>query len=163
MRWLPFRSATSRTINPIPHQRRPAVTNASVIRLTAEPALTEPGLYQALFVPREPGGYITEALVIDGDGNEVGRAETGWTADPAAAEFKSLSPNRALMATLARQTGGQLLELSDLPRFADVLQHRPAPITETWTRPLWHQPVVFLFALLCFIAEWGLRRSKGLA
>jgi uncharacterized membrane protein len=146
-----------------PSPTAPAVTNASVIRLTAEPALTEPGLYQALFVPREPGGYITEALVIDGDGNEVGRAETGWTADPAAAEFKSLSPNRALMATLARQTGGQLLELSDLPRFADVLQHRPAPITETWTRPLWHQPVVFLFALLCFIAEWGLRRSKGLA
>jgi hypothetical protein len=27
---------------------------------------------------------------------------------------------------------------------------------------LWHQPLVFGFALLCFIAEWGLRRMRGL-
>jgi uncharacterized membrane protein len=157
------------SIRHIPNHHRdpapapPATNSTPVIRLTAEPALTESGLYQALFVPREPGGYIAEAIVIDGDGLEVGRSETGWTADPAAVEFQSLTPNRALMTSLARQTGGQLLSPADLPRFADFVQHRPAPITETWTRPLWHQPAVFLFALLCFITEWGLRRSKGLA
>jgi uncharacterized membrane protein len=157
------------SIRHIPNHHRdpapapPATNSSPVIRLTAEPALTEPGLYQALFVPREPGGYIAEAIVIDGDGLEVGRSETGWTADPAAVEFQSLTPNRTLMTSLARQTGGQLLSPADLPRFADFAQHRPAPITETWTRPLWHQPAVFLFALLCFITEWGLRRSKGLA
>jgi hypothetical protein len=35
-------------------------------------------------------------------------------------------------------------------------------VTETWTSPLWHQPWMFLFALACFLAEWGLRRVKGL-
>ena len=39
----------------------------------------------------------------------------------------------------------------------------PAPVTENWLRPLWHTPTMFLFALCCFIAEWGLRRWKGMA
>ena len=38
-----------------------------------------------------------------------------------------------------------------------------APITESYQTPLWHQPLVFLFALACFVAEWGLRRRRGLA
>jgi hypothetical protein len=149
-------------LNPDPLAPPDTPTSTNIIRLTAEPAWTEPGLYQTLFVPRESGGYVAEAIVIDGDGVEVGRSETGWTADPAAAEFKALTPNRALMTSLARQTGGQLISPNDLPQFISQIQHRPAPITETWTRPLWHQPAVFLFALLCFIAEWGLRRAKGL-
>src|SRR5258708_19530472 len=32
----------------------------------------------------------------------------------------------------------------------------------TLFRSFWHQPAVFLFALLCFVAEWGVRRWKGL-
>jgi hypothetical protein len=33
---------------------------------------------------------------------------------------------------------------------------------ETWTDPLWHKPVVFLLVLGCFLAEWGIRRWKGM-
>jgi hypothetical protein len=33
---------------------------------------------------------------------------------------------------------------------------------ESWSKPLWQEPVVFLFALACFVAEWGIRRWKGL-
>ena len=36
-----------------------------------------------------------------------------------------------------------------------------APVTETWTRPLWHAPWVFLLALACFAGEWLLRRRRG--
>jgi hypothetical protein len=37
------------------------------------------------------------------------------------------------------------------------------PVMETWTSPMWHRASVFLFALCCFAAEWGLRRWRGLA
>jgi hypothetical protein len=50
-----------------------------------------------------------------------------------------------------------------LDAFVSSLPQRKAPIAESWTLPLWHQPAVFLFALLCFVGEWGLRRWKGLA
>jgi uncharacterized membrane protein len=139
----------------------PPATNT--FRLSTEPSLSEAGLYETRFAPREEGAYIAEAVVTDADGNAVGRAETGWSANPTAEEFRSLVPNRALLADLARQTGGRILTLSDLDRFAEDVPRRAAPISESWSSPLWHRPAVFLFALGCFLAEWGLRRWRGLA
>ncbi|MEW6156106.1 MAG: glutamine amidotransferase [Verrucomicrobiota bacterium] len=141
-----------------------AATNAPIneIRLAVDPSPNESGLYQVSFVPRESGGYFAEAVVFDSNGVEVGRAETGWTSEPAAEEFRSLKPNRPLLETIARQTGGEMLEMSGLNSFVASLPHRKAPIMESWSFPLWHQPAVFLFALVCFLAEWGLRRWKGL-
>ena len=139
---------------------RPA---ASQVRLTAEPSLSEPGVYEATYIPRNTGGYQAEALVQDNTGLEVGRAEAGWTSDPAADEFRSLKPNRALLETIAKRTGGEVIPAARLEAFAKGLPNRKAPVTENWTSPLWHQAGVFLFALACFIAEWGLRRSRGLA
>jgi hypothetical protein len=136
-------------------------TNA--VRIMAEAAVNERGLYQASYVPRETAGYRAEGVVTDESGAEVGRAEAGWTADPAAEEFRSLKPNRALLESIARQTGGEVIPLSRLDSFAASLPNRKAPITESWTVPLWNRSAVFLFAIVCFIAEWGLRRWKGLA
>jgi uncharacterized membrane protein len=136
---------------------------ASAIHITAEAALSEPGLSQATFVPREPGGYFAEAAVTNAAGAEVGRGAAGWTTDLAAEEFRSLRPNRALLEAIAKKTGGELVSVNKLDDFARGLLSRKAPIMESWTSPLWHRSLVFLFALACFIAEWGLRRWKGLA
>ena len=138
------------------------VSNAPAIRLPAEPSTTEPGLYTATFVPRETGGYHVEATATNSVGAEAGRAVAGWTTDLAAEEFRSLKPNRALLETIAKQTGGEVVDMGALGSFASRLPSLKAPVTEAWTMPLWHQPVVFAFALLCFIAEWGLRRKRGL-
>jgi hypothetical protein len=43
------------------------------------------------------------------------------------------------------------------------LKVRRAPIQETVSKPIWDKPYVFLFALGCFLGEWGLRRMRGLA
>ncbi|HEY2953396.1 MAG TPA: glutamine amidotransferase [Verrucomicrobiae bacterium] len=135
----------------------------NTIRLNAEPALTEPGLYQATYVPRDTGGYFAEATVTNAVGAEVGHAAAGWTSDLAAEEFRSLKPNRALLEMIAKKTGGEIIVASKLDEFARALPARHAPIIETWSLPLWHRSSVFLFALICFVAEWGLRRWKGLA
>src|SRR5207253_7503412 len=78
------------------------------VPLSVDPAAAEAGLYQSAYIPRESGGYLAEAVVTDSTGIEVGRAETGWTADPAADEFRSLKPNRALLEAIARKTGGEV-------------------------------------------------------
>jgi hypothetical protein len=137
------------------------ITATNGVKLPAEPA-TEPGLYEVTYVPRETGGYLASAVATDANGAELGRADAAWTADPAADEFRSLKPNRALLEQIARQTGGQVIPVDQLKKFATGLPNRKAPITETWSAPLWHRSGVFLFALACFIAEWGLRRSRGL-
>jgi hypothetical protein len=128
------------------------------IELPAEPSSTEPATY----VVHQTGAYCVDAVVTQPDGQVVGRAEAGWTADPAVDEFRSLKPNRSLLEAIARRTGGEIVPLADLPSFVRHLPERGAPVTETETRPLWHQPAVFLFVLGCFITDWGIRRWKGL-
>jgi uncharacterized membrane protein len=145
------------------HVRAIGQSATNVIRLTAEPAAAQAGVYETIYVPRDTGGYHAEAVVTDATGMEVGRAESGWTSDPAADEFRSLKPNRALLEAIAKKTGGEVITTSALESFAKGLPNRKAPITESSTSPLWHQAAVFLFALACFVAEWGLRRWKGLA
>jgi hypothetical protein len=140
-----------------------AGADTNKITLGAEPSAGESGVYQTTYVGRETGAYLAEAVVSDESGAELGRAQAAWSSDLAAEEFKSLKPNRALLEQLARNTGGRVLAPDDLEKFARQLRHEKVPVMETWTSPMWHRASVFLFALLCFAAEWGLRRWRGLA
>jgi len=135
-------------------------------QLTAAPVLTESGLFEATYVPRVSGGYVARVVVADAHGANLGDAQAGWTVDLETREFQSVRANRPLLEKIARQTGGRLVELDDLDKFARDLPHRDVPISDVWVRPLWDLPgvlpAVFLFAVVCLIAEWGLRRWKGL-
>ncbi len=139
-----------------------AAAAVSSIRLEAEPALSEPGLYQATYVPRHTGGYKAMATVKNYAGAELGRGEAGWSSDLAAEEFRSLVPNVALLEEIARKSGGHVVAIDDLKSFAGKLPQLQAPVMETWSYPAWHNPLLFAFALGCLLAEWGLRRWKGL-
>ncbi len=135
-------------------------TNALVIQ--AEASTTTPGLYQATFAPRSAAGYRARAVVHRAEGAEVGRAQVGWSHDPAAEEFKSLVPNRRLLELLASHTGGRVIPGNELDSFAKALPQHAAPVMESWARPVWHTPFLFAFALACLVGEWGIRRTKGL-
>lgn len=137
-----------------------AATNS--LRLQAEPSSGEAGLYEATYLPRATGGYRATASATNTVGVEVGRAEAGWSTDLAAEEFRSLTPNVARLETIARRTGGEIIPATRLEAFARNLPHRRAPVMEAWTSPLWHTPAMFAFALACLLAEWGLRRWKGM-
>jgi len=136
------------------------------VQLTAEPAMTESGLFEASYVPRKSGGYLAQATVTDANGTELDQATAGWAVDLEAREFQSVKTNRPLLERIARQTGGRLVEVDQLNHFADRLPHREVPITEVWTKPLWDLPgvlpAVFLFVVTCFVVEWALRRRKGM-
>ena len=153
-------AGVSLEIQPVLPTTTGGATNS--IRLQAEPAASEPGLYQARYVPRLTSGYRASAYVTNNLGAEVGRAEVGWSTDLAADEFRSLTPNVALLESIARKTGGELVAANTLEDFVRNLPRRHAPIMEAWTFPLWHTSAMFAFALACLVGEWGLRRWKGL-
>jgi uncharacterized membrane protein len=139
-----------------------AAQSTNALHLAATPDAAEAGLYTASCAARDTGAYLAEAIIRDAKGGEIGRAQTGWSCDPAAREFAALRPNRALLAEMAQKTGGEIISANDLANFTKNLPSRKAPIHEIKTRPAWHQPWLFAFALGCFIIEWGLRRWKGL-
>jgi hypothetical protein len=132
------------------------------VDLRAEPDARQAGRYEAVYVPRQPGAYRAQVMAAAPDGSDVGQAQAGWTSDPAAEEFRALQPNAELLNRIARATGGQVVPAADLPSFVASLPTRHAQITEPYILPLWHQSWVFLLAILCLTAEWGLRRWRGL-
>jgi hypothetical protein len=153
-------AAVSVEVQPLPT----AMTNSAPapLRLRADPSLKEPGLYEAVYVPRGTGGYLARAIATNSVGIEVGRAEAGWATDLAADEFRSLQPNFALLQEIARRTGGELTSPTQLEQFARRLPARKAPLMEDSTSPAWHTPAMLAFSLACFVGEWGLRRWKGM-
>lgn len=141
----------------------PTAEGTPPVLMPAEPSSSEAGLFEATFIPRVSGGYRVEATVEGEDGKVAGVAQTGWSTNLAASEFRDLRPNVAALERLAKQTGGRVVKAEELPNLVRDLPSERVPIMETWTQPLWHTPWVMLAALLCFVLEWGLRRRSGLA
>ncbi|MBI5690322.1 MAG: hypothetical protein HZC55_09485 [Verrucomicrobia bacterium] len=139
-----------------------AGAGGATLKLEAEASTGEPGLYQVTYVPRQTGGFRAVATVKNQAGNDLGRGETGWSTDLAAEEFRSLVPNVALLEEIARKTGGEVVAVGDLEKFVRRLPELKAPVMETWSYPAWHTPLMFGFALACLLAEWGLRRWRGM-
>jgi len=161
-------SAKNERFEPMDHARvtlaiAPTNPGTPPVILPAEPSATEAGVFEATYVPRMSGGYRVEATVGGDDGKVAGVAQTGWTTNLAATEYRDLRPNRAAMELIAKRTGGRVLKPDELADFVRELPNEKVPVTETWTQPLWHTPWVMLAALLCFMLEWGLRRRNGLA
>ena len=155
-------AAVSVAVEPVLFDAAPGAPAGGPLRLQAEPSLSEPGLYETTYVPRLTGGFKATASVTNSTGGEVGRAEAGWSTDLGAEEFRSLVPNVALLESIARKTGGEVIAAGKLDEFVRSLPTRRAPVMEAWSQPLWHTPAMFALALACLVAEWGLRRWKGL-
>ena len=136
--------------------------DGKTIELTGEPSANEPGLYVANFVSSEPGAYCAKVSAISDDGSEIESREAGWVSDPDSEEFQSLEPNRQFLDSLAKRSGGEVLELDGLDAFVNGLEHREVPITETRSLPWWHRWTIFAFAIGLLVGEWGIRRLKGL-
>jgi hypothetical protein len=137
--------------------------DGEVARFAATPAASEAGTYEASFLPRKTGGYRVRARVTERDGSPLGEAESGWALDLEADEHRSIRANPALLETIARQTGGQMVRMDELKAFARELPRRSAPIAEPRSRPLWHNWPVLLAAIACLAGEWAIRRRRGLA
>ena len=137
------------------------------IRLTAQPDDSEPGVYQATFIPRQAGAFRVKVAATGPDGAEVGESEAGWTAEPDRLEFQQLRPNREVLQSLAKQTEGEVVETEDLNQFVQGLPNRKIPVVETWVYSWWDLPhrkmIVFMLLMTALCFDWGVRRWNGLA
>ena len=122
----------------------------------------KPGTYIAEYTAMNEGFYEAKAKVTDGSKEPIGDSITGWAVNSGLAELQNLSGNQALMQKLAEASGGEVVPKVELASFVEKLKEKPLPVMETKTSPLWHLPVFFLLALICFAGEWALKRWKGL-
>lgn len=133
------------------------------LTLTAEPKNALSGQYASTFVPRASGAYRAKVTARNPDGSEIKTAETGWVSEPAGDEFFTLKPNRDFLETIARESGGEMIELDRLNSFVNTLSQRDIPVVEPKIHSVWHTWAVFCLAVGLLASEWGIRRWKGLA
>ncbi|MDF1746857.1 MAG: glutamine amidotransferase, partial [Gimesia sp.] len=131
------------------------------IKLTTDPVKDQPGMYQALYLPPEPGGYAIAATVTDIE-SKTKTIHGGWVHEPDAVEFPFVNPNHELLRQLALKSKGEVISAEKLHEFVNTLDQRHLPITEELVTPLWHHPWVLTLVLGCLFGEWSLRRWKGL-
>ncbi len=133
------------------------------ITLTAEQDGKKAGQYSSTFVSREPGAYRVSAAVKSPEGDLVEERQSGWVSEVAADEFRSLVPDREWLEKLATATGGEVIELGDIEKFAETFENRKVPREVTRVEPWWHRWPIFLTAVCLLVTEWGTRRIVGLA
>ncbi len=131
--------------------------------LTLQPRAEQNGVFTAECWSRDTGGYLAELIATAADGTEIGRAEAGWTAQPAAAEFQNLATNRALLSTMAEKTGGKVIPAEELASFVSDWPADKVPVKDVAEKPIWHTPWILLCVMACLCCEWGLRRWRGFA
>jgi uncharacterized membrane protein len=136
--------------------------NQKTIELTAIPSEEEAGLYEASVVSRQSGNYLGEVSVLAPDGSALGKRQTGWVHQPGNEELRDLKPNRQFLQSIADQTGGKIVAAKSLDRFARSIPANDDMISRTEIRPWWHHWQLFMAVIALLVAEWGLRRWKGL-
>ncbi len=131
------------------------------IKLDAEPSLSEPGLFEATYIPRDAGTYVAEVHVKD-ETELTSTMKVGWTSQPNAEEFHQVETNHETIELLAKRSNGKVITIAELPEFVRELPQKEMPVQEIKTTPLWHSPFIILLALTCLAAEWGIRRWRGM-
>ena len=137
--------------------------DGKLVPVDVTPDREQPGLYLANYWSQIDGPYVVSVKAKSADGEEIAEVESGWSAEPSALEFRNLAPNLDELTALARQSGGEVIDIDQLDNFVRSLPTRQVPITETRVEPLWHSSTWLALTLICLCAEWGLRRWRGLA
>jgi hypothetical protein len=121
----------------------------------------------------EPDGTLVAMWTPEADGRWTVRPREVTLAARATAgqltvvrsdrELRDAEANRALLADLARATGGRLLEPDEARGLASLLPNRSMVTEDPLREPIWSSPLALAAFLLLAAAEWIGRRAVRLA
>jgi hypothetical protein len=133
-----------------------------VSEVPLEWALAENGVYTGRFVADEAGVYAVGAEAVRGADTTRGPA-AALLADDAGADVEQAELRAPLLRRIAQETGGRYYPLDDASQLAEDVKYSDAGVSVRDALDLWDMPIVFLLLALLLGAEWGIRRSRGLA
>lgn len=127
-----------------------------------------PDLYRGRFAPRGGGTYrlVLNAPAMDAlirqDGLDKVTCEFS-VESPVPPEQAELAADRSLAASLADETGGQLLEASQASLLTELLKQENEQVRRERQVGLWDTWPLLAVMLAAVTAEWLLRKRAGLA
>lgn len=126
--------------------------------------------------PRGGGRYVASVSGL-GDGTYLLRLSNPVAENPTSpvlelpfvvatrseAEMADVSGDNTLLTRIADASGGQFLPIERLGDLTGLLETSGANRSRLSERSIWDHPLLFVFVVACFGAEWALRKRLGLA
>jgi hypothetical protein len=118
------------------------------------------GVFEATVTRPTPGSYHAWMAVPHVEGNSPA---TDFTVAPPAGEFAQIRMDAAALREAAALTGGKYYTWETAAKLLDDLPPgRQVPIETLPSFPLWNRWPVLLTFLLLIIAEWVMRKRRGM-
>ncbi len=128
--------------------------------LAFERAPDDPALLTATFPAERAGGYTLRIVPATGaDAGAATRASTThFRIEPPRRELDEPALNRALLADLARLTGGRVLDVAEVSKLDSSIAMREVTRTVEQRDELWDAPLLYAIVILGLTAEWISRK-----
>jgi uncharacterized membrane protein len=120
------------------------------------------GEYGAVITPDEPGLYDIKVKATR-DQKELGTNAQHVRVSAGDAEYFDAAMRATLLKRIADETGGRFFTPATTASLAEAISYSGRGVTVVEERELWDMPVLLLLLMGFIGAEWGYRRTRGLA
>jgi hypothetical protein len=120
------------------------------------------GEYAAVFTADEPGLYEVRVTAIR-DQKTIGSSVLHIRASAGDGEYFDAAMRAPLLKRIAEETGGRFFTTDNASAIPEAVSYSGRGVTVVEERELWDMPIVLLVLMVLIGAEWGYRRSRGLA
>jgi uncharacterized membrane protein len=129
--------------------------------------VTQNGEYEGTFVPDETGAYEVRTTATrttaSGAPQELGTSVLHARASAGDSEYFDAAMRAPLLRRVAEETGGHFFVPSDASTLPEAINYSGRGVTVVEERELWDMPAILILLLALIGAEWGFRRTRGLA
>lgn len=136
--------------------------SGKVVDVPMEWSVTKDGDYRGTFVPDEAGMYQIRATATRPQG-DLGASTIHARASAGDAEYFDAAMRQSLLERVAEDTGGQFFAAENASQLSEAINYSGRGVTVVEERDLWDMPIILLMLLGLVGAEWGYRRTRGLA
>jgi uncharacterized membrane protein len=120
------------------------------------------GEYAAVFTPNEPGLYEVRVTAIR-EQKPLGSSVLHIRASAGDNEYFDAAMRAPLLKRIAEETGGRFFTPDNAASIPEAVSYSGRGVTVVEERELWDMPIVLVALIALIGAEWGFRRSRGLA
>ena len=127
--------------------------------LRFEKSADDPAVLTAEFPTQQAGAYSLRIVpAASSDLGDVKVSTTTFRVEPPRREIDEPALNRAMLADLARMTGGRVFEFADVGKLDEAIPMREITRTLETRDELWDAPLLYATIILSLTVEWVLRK-----
>jgi hypothetical protein len=122
----------------------------------------EEGVFSTTWQASEDGLHRVEVSATNNsDGTDLGSSYAYFLVTSQNAEFFSATQKKDFLENIARESGGRYYSIKNVDRLPEEILYTETQASTTQVLELWNMPINLLLLLILPLAEWVLRRQKG--